>query len=133
MNLSSRLFLALSVAPLLVAQTQFSTYVLALSPLGFWPLNGNANDATTHSNNGTLMNAVTFTSLFPPPVEAQAAVFDRSQSQFISLSAQGSVGFNLGSLHPYYCHGLDQNPGAPPYGDREQGRPVRRMDLRHRQ
>ena len=49
MTLSSRLFLALSIAPLVVAQSQYSTDVLALSPLGFWPLNGNANDATTHT------------------------------------------------------------------------------------
>jgi hypothetical protein len=34
-------------------------------------------------------------------VEAQNAVLDRSRSQFISLSAQGSVGFNLGSFHAF--------------------------------
>ena len=92
MPFSSRLFLALLIAPLAVAQTQFSTDVLALSPLGFWPLTGNANDATMHGNNGTL-NGATFSSLFPPPVEAQAAVFDRSQGQFITLVGAGERGF----------------------------------------
>ena len=101
MNLSSRLFLVLSLAPLVAAQTQFSTDVLALNPLGFWTLNGNANDASGHGNNGALRNGVTFTSVFPPPVEAQAAVFDRSQGQFISLSAQGSSSFNLASTHAF--------------------------------
>ena len=100
MKLFSCLVLALSIAPLAVSQTQFSTDVLALSPLGFWPLNGNANDVTTHADNGTLQN-VTFTSLFRPPVEAQAAVFDRSQTAYVVLSAQGSVGFNIGSFQPF--------------------------------
>ena len=101
MTLSTRLILALSIAPFVVAQTQFSTDVLVLSPLGFWPLNGNASDASTHGNNGTLMNGVTFTSVFPPPVEAQAAVFDRSQSQFVLMPTAGSTIFNLGSLHAF--------------------------------
>ena len=35
MNLAARLFLALSIAPLAVAQNQFSTDVLAMNPLGF--------------------------------------------------------------------------------------------------
>ncbi|MBZ5632263.1 MAG: LamG domain-containing protein [Acidobacteriia bacterium] len=137
MNLSSRLFLALSFAPLLVAQTQFSTDLLALNPLGFWPLNGDANDTSGHGNNGHL-TGVTFTSLFPPPVEAQAAVFDRSQGQFISLSAQGSVGFNFGSLHPFTAMAwirtlglrhmaivakLDQTAGWTFGIDSKQGRP----------
>ena len=44
MTLSSRLFLALSLAPLLAAQTKYQTDVMALNPLGFWPLNGNTID-----------------------------------------------------------------------------------------
>ena len=42
---------------------------------------------------------MTFTSVLPPPVEAQAAVFDRSQSQFVLMPTAGSSIFNLGTFH----------------------------------
>ncbi|MBZ5632177.1 MAG: LamG domain-containing protein [Acidobacteriia bacterium] len=99
MSLSSRLFLALSVAPLLVAQTKYQTDLLAMSPLGFWPLNGDANDVSTHGNNGTPMNGLFFTSLFTSPVEPKAAVFTSPKDHFISMPGGGSSIFNLGALH----------------------------------
>src|SRR5262245_33646306 len=97
----SRLFLTLSFAPLLVAQTQFATDVQALSPLGFWQLNGNANDASTRGVNGALMSGVSFTNIFPPPVEPQAAVFDRSQGQFIIMPTPASSIYNFASNHAF--------------------------------
>jgi len=104
MKLSSRLFLALAVAPLLLAQseTQFTTDLLAMNPLGFWPLYGNAKDSTTHANNGALMNGVNFDSFVAPlgTVNSPAAVFARDNDQFVAMPAAGSSIFNLGALHP---------------------------------
>ena len=54
MTLSTRLFLALSVAPFLVAQTKYQTDLIAMGPLGFWPLNNNVNDVSGHGNTGAL-------------------------------------------------------------------------------
>jgi Concanavalin A-like lectin/glucanases superfamily len=93
--------LALSVTPLLVAQTPFSQTqyakdVLALSPLGFWPLHGDANDLSPHSNNGTAMNNVNFASFVGPlGTSASPAAFFYN-GQIISIP-QSAV--NLGALH----------------------------------
>ena len=115
MSLSSRLFLALSIAPLLAAQTQFSTDVLALNPDGFWPLNGNANDASTHGNNGALMNGVSFSGSVDPlgAAVAPAAVFTSSQNQFVLMPAAGSSIFNFGSVHAFTAMAWIRTLGTP--------------------
>ncbi|MBZ5636004.1 MAG: LamG domain-containing protein [Acidobacteriia bacterium] len=99
MKLSSRLFLALSIAPLVFAQTKYQTDLLARNPLGFWPLNGNPNDATSNGNNGSPQNGAFFSSLFTSPVEPQALVLTGAKDQFISMPVAGSSIFNLGNLH----------------------------------
>lgn len=93
--MKSRLILAMALLPSVsFAQSGFTADVLALNPLGFWPLNGNANDATTYANNGVLMNGVTFTgSGLGPPVgdpTNQAAVFQVTQDQYISVPSTAS-------------------------------------------
>jgi hypothetical protein len=55
----TRIILAAALlVPSGMAQSKYVNDVLALSPLGYWRLNGNANDATSHADNGTLMNGV---------------------------------------------------------------------------
>ena len=100
MNLYTRLFLALTIAPLVVAQTKYEADVTALNPLGFWPLNGNPGDFSGHGNNGTLQNGAFFTGVMTSPVEPQALVLNSAQKQFVSMPAAGSAIFNLGALHP---------------------------------
>jgi hypothetical protein len=99
MNLASRLFLALSLAPLVVAQTKYQTDVMALNPLGFWPLNGNANDVSGHGNNGIPQNGPVFSNLFTSPVQPQFLVLSNAKSQFFLMPTPGSSIFNLGNLH----------------------------------
>jgi len=101
MSLFSRLFLALSVAPLLVAQTKYQTDVMSMNPLGFWPLNGNAGDVSGHGNDGIVQNGAFFTNVLSSPVEPQALVLNSPKKQFISMPAAGSSIFNLGNLHPF--------------------------------
>ena len=117
MTLSSRLLLALSIAPILTAQSQFSTDLLALSPLGYWPLHGNPNDSSGHGNNGTLNNGVGFTSFVGPlgTAAGSAAVFDSAQSQFLALSVPGSSSFNFGNLRPFTAMAWirTENQGLP--------------------
>ena len=101
MNLSSRLFLVLSLAPLAVSQvTKYQNDVMALNPLGFWPLNGNPGDVTASGNNGTIQNDAFFTNVFTSPVEPQALVLNSAKKQFIQMPTAGSSIFNLGALHP---------------------------------
>jgi len=103
MALSTRLFLALSIAPLLVAQTQtkFGTDLLGMNPLGFWPLNPGFTDASTHGNNGIAAGGqVPFLSPGAPLGTATsscclAAEFD--QGSFVPIPGPS---FNLGALHP---------------------------------
>ena len=101
MNLSFRLFLALSVAPLLVAQTKYQNDVMALNPLGFWPLNGDPSDVSGHGNNGTLQNGAFFTGVMTSPVEPQFLVLNSAKKQFIQMPTPGSSIFNLGNLHAF--------------------------------
>jgi hypothetical protein len=54
------LLVAVSV-PIGKAQSKYASDVLALNPLGYWRLNGNGNDASTHGNNGVPATGVTFT------------------------------------------------------------------------
>src|SRR5579871_1847378 len=73
-----------------MAQSKYTGDVLALNPLGYWRLDGDANDATVHADNGTL-NGVTFT--LPgggAPIgdpNSEAGVFHLAQNQFISIPA----------------------------------------------
>jgi hypothetical protein len=106
MNRAFKLTLNLCLwASLGMAQSKFVNDVLALNPLGYWRLNGNANDSTKNGNNGTTMNGVTFTGPgLGAPVgdpNGQAAVFNSAQSQYISMpgTAGGSL-FALDWFHP---------------------------------
>jgi hypothetical protein len=107
MNRLSRLILAAAVfSPLGMAQSKYVNDVLALNPIGYWRLDGNANDATSQGNNGTLMNGVTFTGpgLGAPIGDPndQAAVFNIAQNQYISIpsTASGTL-FALDWFHPF--------------------------------
>ena len=101
MNLSFRLFLALSLAPLAVSQiAKYQNDVMALNPLGFWPLNGNPADATANGNNGTLQNGAFFTGVMTSPVEPQTLVVNSAKNQAVTMPTAGSSIFNLGALHP---------------------------------
>jgi hypothetical protein len=40
------------LAPMVLAQNKYVNDLLVLNPLGYWRLNGNANDATSRGNNG---------------------------------------------------------------------------------
>jgi hypothetical protein len=106
MNRSATLILWVLVSmPLGMAQSKYVNDVLALNPLGYWRLNGNANDATTHGNNGMLMNGVTFTGPgLGAPVgdpNSQAAVFHAAQDQSISMPTTASTSsFQLDWYHP---------------------------------
>ncbi|MBZ5632261.1 MAG: LamG domain-containing protein [Acidobacteriia bacterium] len=101
MNLASRLFLALSLAPLAVSQiTKYQSDVMALNPLGSWPLNGNPADVSGHGNDGTVQNGAIFTGVMTSPVEPQFLVLNSAKKQFIQMPTAGSSIFNLGALHP---------------------------------
>ncbi len=107
MTCFSRLTLAIVLlASIGLAQSRYTTDVLALNPLGYWPLNGSANDATSNANNGVLMNGVTFTGpgLGAPIGDPnnQAAVFNIAQNQYISIpsTASGTL-FALDWFHPF--------------------------------
>ena len=99
------LVLALLAPPFGVAQNKFVDDVLSFHPLGYWRLNGNANDATNQGNNGTLINGLTFTGpgLGPPVGDPtnQAAAFSAAQDQYISMSTTASNQlFALDWYHP---------------------------------
>ncbi|MBZ5632260.1 MAG: LamG domain-containing protein [Acidobacteriia bacterium] len=99
MNLASRLFLALSLAPLVLAQTgNYQNDVMALNPLGFWPLNGNPSDVSSHGNNGIVQNNAIFTNVFTSPVEPQVLVVNSAKKQFVVVPGSSTL-FNLGGLH----------------------------------
>lgn len=98
MNLCTRLFLALSVAPFLVAQTKYQNDVVSMNPLGFWPLNGNPSDVTSHANNGVVQNGAIFTNVFTSPVEPQALVLNSAKKQFVVVPGSNTL-LNLGNLH----------------------------------
>jgi hypothetical protein len=106
MDTRTKLILATALlAPLAVAQSRYVNDMLALNPLGYWRLDGNANDATGHGNNGTLMNGVTFTGPGGgPPIgdpTNRAAVFNIAQSQYISMPTTASNAlFGLDWYHP---------------------------------
>src|SRR5438552_7167321 len=97
MTLSSRLFLALSVAPFLVAQTKYQTDLLALNPLGFWPLNFNVNDFSGHGNNGAASTGMVFSNNLTSPVEPNFLAFDGGNQVF---AVPGNTIFNLSALQP---------------------------------
>jgi hypothetical protein len=107
MTCLTKLILTMALAaPLSQAQSKFVNDVLALNPLGYWRLNGNSNDSSGHGSAGTLMNGVTFTGPgLGPPIgdpNSQAAVFNASQDQYISIpgSASGTL-FALDWFHPF--------------------------------
>ncbi|MBN9661412.1 MAG: LamG domain-containing protein [Acidobacteria bacterium] len=97
-----QMLLALSITPTLFAQTQFSTDVLSMNPLGYWPLHGNANDASGHNAAGSTGPSLTFTSAVGPLgiSAAPAAVFDSAGQSVVSIPAPASSALNLDALHP---------------------------------
>jgi hypothetical protein len=107
MDRLSRLIVAAALfSPLGMAQSKYVNDVLALNPLGYWRLDGNANDATSQGNNGTPINGVTFTGpgLGAPIGDPnnQAAVFNIAQNQYVSMPSTGSGSlFALDWFHPF--------------------------------
>lgn len=98
----AHMLLALSVAPSLLGQTQFSTDVLSMNPLGYWPLHGNANDASGHSPGGAAGDGLTFNGAVGPlgTGAAPAAVFDVAGQSVVSIPVPASSALNLDALHP---------------------------------
>ena len=96
MHHPSRLLLAAALLSLpAIAQSRFASDVLALNPLGYWRLNDNANDATSHGNNGVPTNGVAFTGPgLGAPIgdpNGQAAVFTSAQDQYISMPSTAPI------------------------------------------
>ncbi len=93
------------LAPIDMAQSRYVNDVLGLNPLGYWRLDGNANDATANGNSGVLVNGVTFAgagggaSIGDP--SNQAALFTSVRDQYINMpgTASGSL-FALDWNHP---------------------------------
>ena len=114
-TLSSRLFLALSLAPLLVAQTKYQTDLISMSPLGFWPLNNTPNDLSGHGNNGALtgnLPIAPFSTSFTSPVEPNSLILAGGNETF---TVPPNPLFNLTALQPMTltawirtdCQGID--------------------------
>jgi hypothetical protein len=97
MTLSTRLFLALSVAPLLVAQTKYQTDLIAMSPLGFWPLNNNPNDLSGHGNTGAPSMGMSFSNNLTSPVEGNFLPFNGGSEVF---AVPPNALYNLSALQP---------------------------------
>jgi hypothetical protein len=92
MKALSTLFIAMSIcAPIGMAQSRYAADVLALNPLGYWRLEGNAVDATANGNAGTLQGGVTFTGagVGAPIGDSinQAGSFNSSLNQFVNIPA----------------------------------------------
>src|SRR4030081_1671893 len=106
-SLRSRLFLAVAMAaPLSFAQnTAYTNGVISLNPLGYWKLDGNFNDATQHNNAGLDGNPgskLGYTLVGGgAPIDAggQAAVFNSSRAQFVTIPSASVLNFN--SLQPF--------------------------------
>jgi hypothetical protein len=107
MGHSTRLFLAMTLtAASAAAQSKYVNDVLALNPLGYWRLKGDATDATSHGNNGTLMNGVTFTAAgLGPPIgdpNGEGAVLNNAQSQYVSIPGTATASqFAFDWFHPF--------------------------------
>ena len=89
------------------AQSSFASDVLALNPLGYWRLDGNAVDATLHASNGAPLNGLTFTgpgggAPIGDPLNAAASLIG-AQNQYIAIPAgEPALGtiFDLDLTHP---------------------------------
>ncbi|HLW77438.1 MAG TPA: hypothetical protein VKS01_10640, partial [Bryobacteraceae bacterium] len=97
MRLPPALLATLALASLAIAQNQYQKDVIALNPIGSWPLTGNANDVSGNGNNGSLINGVNFTSQNPSPIEAQNAIMLSGVDQYVSIPPSAS--FNLDNHH----------------------------------
>ena len=97
MTLSSRLFLALSIAPLLVAQTKYQTDLTSMSPLGFWSFNNTPNDQSGHGNTGAASMGMSFSSNLTSPVEPNLLPFNGGSEVF---AVPPNALYNLSALQP---------------------------------
>ena len=103
----SRLMLAAALAaPFAFAQNPpYTNGVISLAPLGYWKLDGNFNDASSHNNaglDGNLANPIGYTVVgggAPIDPGGQAAVFNSSENQYVKIPA-GST-FSFGALQPF--------------------------------
>jgi hypothetical protein len=104
MGVFAVVFLALFIAPVVVAQNQFSQDVLALNPLGFWPLTGNAHDGSGHAHHGIASNSdgISYIGSVAPlgMAAGPSAVFSSAQEGFITVGGSPSV-LSFGSLQPF--------------------------------
>ena len=97
MTLSSRLLLALSIAPLLVAQTKYQTDLISMGPLGFWSFNNTPNDLSGHGNTGAATNGMSYSSNLTSPVEPNFLAFNGGGEVF---SVPSNALYNLSTLQP---------------------------------
>ena len=97
MTFPTRLLLALFITPLLFAQTKYQTDLVAMSPLGFWPLNFNTNDVSGHGNPGAVTGGGTFSANLTSPVEPNSLILTGGSQGF---SVPANPIFNLSALQP---------------------------------
>lgn len=100
MNLVTRFCLAIAIAPVLIAQTAFSTRIQTMRPLGYWPLHGNALDASGRGNNAAAVDGVFFTGAVGPLSTGPAANFSSFERAVATMPGQGSSIFDTDGLHP---------------------------------
>ena len=97
MTFSSRLLLALSIAPLLVAQTKYQTDLISMGPLGFWSFNNTPNDLSGHGNTGAPAMQMSYSSNLTSPVEPNFLAFNGGNEIF---SVPSNALYNLSALQP---------------------------------
>jgi hypothetical protein len=102
-----RLILAVALAaPFSFAQpAPYTNSLISLNALGYWKLDGNFSDASTHNNpgiEGNMANPIGYTVVgggAPIDPGGQAAIFNSSKGQFLTIPA-GSA-FSFGALQQF--------------------------------
>jgi len=103
MNVPSRFYLLLALAPLAAGQTppKFRTDVLALHPIGYWHLGGNLNDISGNGNNGSVNQGGNVPFLVGPALGTPGAgccgAANFTNGSFVLVPGNA---FNLGTTHP---------------------------------